>query len=198
MDPPKILKPLPKANLLLFPFFFFSAFQWSCQEGDIQVINQVKTFEPQWSNLREDLSWLERNIARTETRFEQDILEIRTFQNRLQDTLTMRRFFLLNKNYDQIVLTRDSIRRIFDITKSKHTHAVEEFHTWEAKVTEGEIAGKDAMARLKEFRGMHAGIDSTSISLRSRLESITRNHNLYLREMAKSVDVFTNFDVELN
>lgn len=173
-------------------------FAGGCKQGDIQVINQVKTFEPQWANLREELGWLDRNLAKTESRFQNDIDEIRPLKNRITDTLAMRRFWWISKKYDGLIETRDSIREIFDAKKKLHSKAVEDFHAWEEKVTGGEVEKEAALKRLAEFKSVHTDIDTVTTHLKVRLESIALKHNEYLREMTGFVDVLTNYDIELN
>ena len=53
----------------------------ACGGVDITFVNQVKIFEPQWIDLSEKFSFVQRNLDLTEKRYDQDLAQVEDLFN---------------------------------------------------------------------------------------------------------------------
>ena len=169
----------------------------SCKEPDIKLVNKVKTFEPRWATLSEKLSYLDRNLSLAEKRFEQDFKELKGLLGVIPDSLRGRKYRKMLKDYDLLIVDRDTMRTVFDSSKLHYVSVVEEFNAWEKKVMNAEIEKEDGLTKLKEFRVIQKGIQADTDSMTNHLKTMFQSHNTILRNISKMMEVFTNYDIKM-
>lgn len=178
---------LPLALICLF----------SCNEPDIRLVNKVKTFEPKWAELNDKLTYLDRNLDIAEDRFEKDFAELEGMLGQVPDSLRDRTYRKNLARYDTLVMQRDTIRSIYTVSKEECGTNIEDYNEWEKKVMDGSIDSSEGDTTLKAYKEVHARLDHSTDSVTQVLETAFADHNSILRDLARRIGIFQNFDIRM-
>ena len=103
-----------KSGYIFLPIIILAVLITSgCGSVDLSLINQVKRFEPEWMNLSETVSFVDRNLRITHQRYDADFKEIDPF---ISDPNSNERnsLFGLRSQYMNMVKDRDKLQETFD------------------------------------------------------------------------------------
>ncbi|MEM7035545.1 MAG: hypothetical protein AAF570_01125 [Bacteroidota bacterium] len=178
-------------------FFLAVSLLHSCKEPDIKLVNKVKNFEPRWATLSEKMSYLDRNLSMAEKRFEKDFGELEGMLGTIPDSLRGRKYRGMLKEYDLLIVDRDTMRTLYDSNKTVYVATVEEFNDWEKKVMNADIETEAGLATLKDYRKIQKSIQADTDSMTTKLEALFQSHNTILREISRMMEVFTNYDIKM-
>lgn len=184
------------------PFLFFFGLSimvlvTACKEPDIKLVNKVKNFEPRWATLSEKMSYLDRNLSQAEKRFEKDFEELEGMFGVIADSLRGRRYRAMLKEYDTLVMERDTIRLVYDADKQKRTESVDEFNDWEKKVMRAEIETEQGLKELKAYKATQSELEARTDSLTVILGNLFGRHNEILRKLSEMMEIYTNYDIRM-
>lgn len=169
----------------------------SCKEADVRLVNKVKTFDPKWSTLNEQFTWLDRNLSLLEKRFEQDFKEVEGMLTAIPDSLRGRKYRTMLKDYEGIIQSRDTSRLIYTDVKSSYVKAVNKFNDWEIKVSAGDIETEQGYKDLEVYQQQYTGMETITDSLKGVLTTLAASHNKILRELSELMEIYTNYDIQL-
>lgn len=187
-------KLFPLSALVFLPFLLLL---WSCNEPDIRLVNKVKTFDPKWADLNDKLSYLDRNLDIAEERFEADFAEIDGMLGEIPDSLRGRKYRTMLKDYDTLIISRDTIRHIFEATKAEYGTRIQTFHEWEKLVMDGSVTSDPGLDTLAVFRKAHKRMEHVTDSVTTVLATSFEEHNRILRQLAVLMGIFQNFDIRM-
>ena len=123
-----------KSGYIFLPIIILAVLITSgCGSVDLSLINQVKRFEPEWMNLSETVSFVDRNLRITHQRYDADFKEIDPF---ISDPNSNERnsLFGLRSQYMNMVKDRDKLQETFDLQKDEFIQTVAEFNEWQNKL----------------------------------------------------------------
>ncbi|MEM0998120.1 MAG: hypothetical protein AAGN35_13615 [Bacteroidota bacterium] len=190
-----------KKDLLLRAFWgavlLTVVFAQACKEPDIKLVNKVKGFAPQWATLNEKMSYLDRNLTQAENRFEKDFQELEGMLGVIADSLKGRKYRAMLKDYDSLTVKRDTMRTLYTTNKEEYTLEVDAFNSWEKKVMSAEIDTEGGLERLKVYKGVQKRLEFSTDSLTSELETLFEQHNTILRDLARMMEIYTNYDIRM-
>lgn len=169
----------------------------ACKEPDIRLVNKVKTFDPKWSSLNEKLSYLDRNLDLAEDRFEKDFAEVEGMLGEIADSLKGRNYRGMLRDYDSLMVYRDSIRTTYEASKEEYSGTVAKYHDWEKLVMEAEIDPDMGHEQLSEFKSIHKRLDHVTDSVTTDLRELFGAHNSILKDLTYMMGVFRNYDIRM-
>lgn len=169
----------------------------SCNQVDIKLINQIKTFGPRWSAMGEKLNFVDRNLSMMEGKFEKNYSELEPIFDQIPDTLRGDHLNGLLASYTDIVDIRDSLRGSYHEVKKEFVTYVETFNTWEKKVMDGDIPEAQASTELREFKENYHRLDAEIKQMEVELNFITKEHNRVFNGLTGALDVPTKYEVRL-
>ena len=170
---------------------------FSCNEPDIKLINQIKTFGPKWSSMGEKMNYIDRNLNLMEDKFESNYGELEPIFGQIPDSLRGRRLKKLIVSYKEIVTTRDSLRGSYLQHKSDYTTSVEAFNVWEKKVMNGDVATGIAVSELTKFKQTYGELNSNVEQIKVDMTFIANEHNRVFKGLTSSLDIPTNYTISL-
>ena len=168
-----------------------------CKKVDIKLVNQIKTFEPRWASLGEELGWVDQNLDLMEGRFESDFQYLEPLFDQVPDSLNGPHFRNLKKQYPKLIESRDEIRETYTSTKSAYVELVESFNEWETKVMNGDVETSKAYEELREYKQKHREMLKFAEDSRAEMQKLASEHNTILRELAVMTNTPTNLDLKL-
>lgn len=181
----------------VFSLLLLILFLSGCREADIRLINKVKTFGPQWSTLNEKVNYFERNVEEAEEKLETDYKQLEGLMDQIPDSLRGREYRTMLKEYDFIIVLRDSVRQIFDAAKEEYRSNRSEFNDWEQQVMAGEVDLETGLSKLENYKETHQRLDSTVDHITQDLEQVFGTHNRVLRKLSEYMDIHSNYDIKM-
>jgi chromosome segregation ATPase len=169
----------------------------SCKEPDIKLVNKVKGFAPRWATLGEKMTYLDRNLTQAEKRFEKDFDELEGMLGVIADSLKGRKYRIMLKDYDSLTVKRDTIRAIYTANKAEYKSEADDFNAWEKQVMAAEIETEAGLSRLKEYKAVQKRLEHQADSLTTELETLYSQHNTILRDLARMMEIYTNYDIRM-
>lgn len=185
-----------------FPFLLalvviFSGILIACNEPDIRLINQIKTFGPKWSSMGEKLNFIDRNLGLMEDQFEANYSELEPIFGQIPDSLRGQRLKLLLTSYSDIVEIRDSLRGSYKDHKKEFTLSVEAFNTWEKKVMDGDVKPAVAYSDLTKFKQTYGKLDAEIEQMRGEMNFISEEHNRIFAGLSNYLEKPNNYRIRL-
>lgn len=167
-----------------------------CKKVDIKLVNQIKTFEPRWAALGQELNWVDQNLDLMEGRFESDYQYLEPLFDQIPDSLNGPHFRTLKKNYPKLIESRDEIRAEYVKSKTEYTELVGAFNEWEKRVMNGEVESSVAYADLRDYKKKHRELMDFTEDSRESMQELVTEHNTILRELAIMVNTPTDLKLK--
>ena len=166
----------------------------SCSSVDLSLVNQVKRFEPEWMNLSETVSFIDRNLRITHQRYEVDFEEIKPF---ISDPNSNERnsLFGLRSEYMNMVKERDELQDSFDSQKKEFVDIVEDFNVWQNKLMKKKLDQDKAKGELGDFQQKHKELETEINKIQEELIRNIESHNSLLRRITSALKLYTNYDI---
>ncbi|MFN0203160.1 MAG: hypothetical protein ACKVTZ_16660 [Bacteroidia bacterium] len=172
-----------------FLLFLFCAFA-SCKMNstlDLGFTNQMQAYEPKFMELSEKVSYVDRNLSVTDLRYPKDLAELSKYSG--SDAS-------FQGNYRNMMAQRDAIRKEFTTEKQKFSKLITDFNDFRNRVMQNQVNGEEAK---KEFDGIMKNYGTSITKLDDVKQRIVHNiedHNRLTRNLALSVNVYTNFNID--
>ncbi|MEO0898242.1 MAG: hypothetical protein AAFY71_17655 [Bacteroidota bacterium] len=162
----------------------------SCGSTDLSLINQVKRFEPEWMSLSEKVTFMDRYLRVTSRRYVEDLQEV----DPLISPSNSEAYGLKNQ-YKTMMDEQTAIATDFDARKAEFAKAVAEFNEWQNKLMKNKLATEEAAQEFinwqKKEENLATGIDKLQNDLIKNIEK----HNSLMRRIARSLKIYTNYDI---
>ena len=183
-----------KSAYIFLPIIILAVLVSSCGSVDLSLINQVKRFEPEWMNLSETVSFVDRNLRITHQRYDADFKEIDPF---ISDPNSNERnsLFGLRSQYMNMVKDRDKLQEKFDTQKEDFITTVAEFNEWQNKLMKKKLDQDKAKIELDEFQKKHETLATEISKTQDELIRNIESHNSLLRRITSSLKLYTNYDI---
>lgn len=176
-------------------FFALIALFWGgCESVDLSLINQVKRFEPEWMNLSEKVSFIDRNLRITHQRYESDLAEVEPF---IIDPGTAERSNLqgMRSQYRNMMSERDELQTRFDDMKKEFVTTVNDFNEWQNKLMKKKLDQDKARVELLEYRRKYQTMYKDIDEMQNLLMQNINTHNSLLRQITSALRLYTNYDI---
>ncbi len=181
---------MKRASYLLLFALIVSA----CGDANLALINQVKRFEPEWLDLSDKVSFIDRNLRLTGVRYEEHFRELDRYLSGSSsdgggDLNTLR------SEYRTLVSNRDKIQQDFKSFKVRFLDQLTHFNTWENDLSTGDL--DDGMARgdFLLLKRDEEKLDQEADKLYKRLIQNIEQHNSLSKRIAVRVNLYTNYDI---
>lgn len=184
-------------RFFLFTFGSLLLFATGCGEVDVKLVNQIKTFGPQWIILGDQLAWVDRNLELLESRLERDYNEVESLFSTIPDSLRAQQIGGLIARYETAITERDSLRKAYTSQKEVYLQNVERYSQWEKKVMEGEVSTGIASSELTKFKQSYNDIESSAKNAKKKITSIAADHNAFMADFTNRLSLFTNYSISL-
>ncbi|MDX2246217.1 MAG: hypothetical protein SF052_05555 [Bacteroidia bacterium] len=183
-----------KLRYLIFFTLIFVLIHSGCESVDLSLVNQVKRFEPEWMNLSEKVSFIDRNLRITNQRYEKDLEEVNPF---ISDPGTAERTDLygMRSQYRNMIAERDDIQKKFDESKTHFVTAVTEFNEWQNKLMKKRLDSDKARIQLQEYQRTYRELYKEIDTLQNELIRNINKHNSLLRQITSALKLYTNYDI---
>lgn len=161
-----------------------------CGSSDLSLINEVKRFEPEWMNLSEKVTFVDRYLRITEKRYESDLNEV--------DPLisgTTSEAYQLKNQYRSMMNEQKVIVDQFEQKKKEFVKAVEDFNVWQNKLMKNKLAIEKAKVEFEKFKQRHAQLTEAITGYQTDLIKNIEQHNSLMRRMARELKVYSNYDI---
>ncbi|MCI4669368.1 MAG: hypothetical protein MRZ79_14630 [Bacteroidia bacterium] len=172
---------LPVISLFLFT---------ACGSSDLSLINEVKRFEPEWMNLSEKVTFVDRYLRITEKRYEADLNEV--------DPLisgTSSEAYQLKNQYKSMMNEQKVIMDNFAKQKEEFSKAVSEFNVWQNKLMKNKLAIEKAKVEFDTFKDRHNQLTNSITDHQNELVKNIERHNSLMRRITRELKVYTNYDI---
>ncbi|MCB9231820.1 MAG: hypothetical protein H6581_09160 [Bacteroidia bacterium] len=170
---------------------------FACNEVDIKLVNQIKTFGPKWTTVGNKLNFVDRNLVQMEARFQKDFNEVKPLLGQISDTLKTGTYYRDITAYEELITQLDSFRVNYDNQKKIYSEAVPSFNEWEKKVMDGDIAEGIATTDLTQFKKTWGDLNADLDSASKEMEAMVATHNRVLRSLTDKLGIYTNYDMEV-
>jgi len=161
-----------------------------CGSADLSLINEVKRFEPEWMNLSEKVTFMDRYLRITEQRYQEDLSEVSPMISG-----TSSEAYQLKNQYKSMMEERDAIAGDFKDKKKDFTDAVSEFNVWQNKLMKDKLAIEKAKVQFETYQQRHAQLTQSITTIQDRLIKNIEEHNSLMRRMSRTLKVYTNYDI---
>lgn len=176
---------------LLISVLFFSA----CSSVDLSFVNKVKRFEPQWMILSEQMTEIKRNLNITSRRYGED-MEIVSQRISRGEISSSGNVFSMKSQYQKVIDERDEIQKEYDGLYQRFTQKVHDFNSWENMVLNGKVDMGTAEQDFAGFKKDYEQLDKSIDELGEKLTTNIVNHNKILRQLSRTLGLYTNFDID--
>lgn len=169
----------------------------SCGEKDLSLINEVKRFDPEWMNLSEQVSGIDRLLRITDRRYEQDLNEVDPF---ISDPKSNERsnLFGAKSRYKNMMAERDEIRTKFEGNKEKFVETVHRFNAWQNELMKNKVDLSTARTTFDAFQKEYAALKEEISKTEGEVEDNIRSHNSIMRQITTSLKLYTNYDIPIS
>lgn len=188
---------MKKPLILLFLLFLLGISLSSCNEVDLKLVNQIKTFGPKWATVGGDFIYIDRNLSQMENRFAKDFDEVKPLLGQVADSLRSGTYYRDINAYKVMILDLDTLRITYDENKKIYSNAVLSFNEWEKKVMKGEIAQGIADSDLTKFKQTRNDLNKVTDRMKKDLAKKVVLHNRVMRSITDKLGIYTNYDIEL-
>lgn len=178
---------------------FFLLILWAilgtgCESVDLSLVNQVKRFEPEWMNLSEKVTYIDRNLGITHRRYDSDFEETSRY---ISDPAMNERTQLygLRSQYKNMVSERDAIEARFDIQKKKFVETVNEFNRWQNALMKRKLEQGNVKTKFVEFKQTHSELRTEMDEIQTDLIRNIEEHNSILKRITSALKLYTNYDI---
>ncbi|MEO1447897.1 MAG: hypothetical protein AAFV07_00120 [Bacteroidota bacterium] len=183
-------------RLIIYPLSLLVLFSvlTSCGDKDLSLINEVKRFDPEWMNLSEQVSGIDRLIRITDRRYEQDLNEVDPF---ISDPASNERsnLFGLKSQYRNMMVERDELKTKFEEQKAKFVETVHEFNEWQNDLMKNKVDLGTARTTLEGYQKQHNAIKAEITETEKAVEDNIQTHNSIMRRITSSLKLYTNYDI---
>ncbi len=186
---------MQRNRISLYPILFFLSILLfaGCGREDLALVNQIKRLEPQWMELSEKVSFIDRNLGITQRRYVEDLEVI---NQRMRKTYGGESVSNLRNQYKNVISERDEIKERFEKEKSSFVETVYGFNEWENKVMKNKIDEEEAYQTLATYQDFYTEANSNIDDLFNDLVSNINSHNSILRNLSRQLNLYTNFDID--
>ncbi|MEM9935880.1 MAG: hypothetical protein AAF824_19805 [Bacteroidota bacterium] len=165
----------------------------SCGGEDLSLINQIKRLEPQWMELSEKVSFIDRNLGITQRRY---VADLEVINERMRKTYGGEKVSNLRSQYRNVISERDGIKERFTQEKGAFVETVYGFNEWENKVMKNKIDEEEAYQTLATYQDSYTQINSNIDALYNDMVNNINSHNAILRSLSRELNLYTNFDID--
>lgn len=161
-----------------------------CGSSDLSLINEVKRFEPEWMNLSEKVTFMDRYLRITEKRYEADLKQV--------DPLisgTSSQAYQLKNQYTSMMNDRKLIADDFEKRKGEFTKAVSEFNDWQNKLMKNKLGLEKAKVEFTTFQQRHTQLTEAISEQQNGLIKNIEKHNSLMRRLTRELKIYSNYDI---
>ena len=178
----------------IYTILLFSLLVTGCGSIDLSLVNEVKRFEPEWMNLSETVTYIDKNMDVTLRRYDADWAEVEPY---MKDPRTISRSNLqgLRSQYMNMKSSRDEILENFQKQKEKFVKEVDGFNSWVNQLMKNKLDQDDAAQQFKTYKKNHEELKTEMISIQEDLIKNIQEHNSILRQITSALRLYTNFDI---
>ncbi|MEO0468879.1 MAG: hypothetical protein AAF206_04600 [Bacteroidota bacterium] len=166
----------------------------ACGGTDLALINQVKSFEPNWMNLGDQVSFLDRNLRLAQRNYSEDFEEVDPLISH-PATVQRNRLHGLRSQYMNVMIRRDSLASEFQKEKKRFISEINSFNEWESRLMQDKISNRDAHEQLLAFQESLGEMEETFDDLQNEVIRNIEEHNSIFRRLSTSLRLYSNFDV---
>ena len=188
----------PYSNIIMRQSSFFGVILilfvglgWGCSSQDLAMINEVKRFEPQWMDLSEKVTAMQRTLRITELRYPKD-LEIIKSERGNGDTDN------LLSQYRQLSRQRTEIHERFKTQKEALTKQVMAFNEWETDLMKNRLDEYEARKMFNDFRQEYQTLVSEMDAIHGEMIRNIEMRNSVATQLGKKLDLYQNFTIDVN
>ena len=174
-----------------FPYFIFCLLfiAWGCSSQDLALINEVKRFEPQWMDLSEKVTSMQRTLRITELRYPKDLEVIKAeIGNSGHDNLL--------SQYRRISRERSEIHERFKTQKESLTQQVVSFNDWETDLMKNRLDEYEARTKFNEFRKGYRDLVREIDEIHSDMVRNIEVRNSVAFQLGRQLGLYQNFAIE--
>ncbi|MEM6801733.1 MAG: hypothetical protein AAF696_10055 [Bacteroidota bacterium] len=165
-----------------------------CGSVDLSLINEVKRFEPEWMNLSETVTFIERNLNLTQRRYAQDFREVEPYIKNPQSN-QRNDLYGLRSQYNTMVEKRDELQGNFDTQKEDFVSTVSEFNDWVNSLMKNRLGEDEAYSSFKSYKEKHESLKGEMRELQAELIKNIQEHNAILKRITNKLKLYSNFDI---
>ncbi len=166
----------------------------ACGSANLSLINQVKRFEPEWTNLAEKVSYVERNLRATQRHYLADFEAVDPY---LENTRKMQsaRLSSVRSQLLNVISQRDSIQIKFDEQRASFLYELNAFNEWENELMSNNLDEQDARIQLEAYKKSVALMMAKMDKLQDEIIRNIEEHNSILRQISSKLELYQNFDI---
>ena len=180
---------LPVQCLLILVFVLTG-----CGSVDLSLINEVKRFEPEWMNLSETVTFIERNLNLTQRRYAKDLKEIEPFIKNPQSN-QRNDLYGLRSQYENMMEKRDELQSSFDTQKGEFVTTVSDFNAWVNDLMKNKLGEDEAYTSFRDYRQKHEEMKTEMRDLQNNLIKNIQEHNAILKRITGKLKLYSNYDI---
>ncbi|MEL6594042.1 MAG: hypothetical protein AAFP02_18285 [Bacteroidota bacterium] len=166
----------------------------ACGSTDLSLINRVKRFEPEWTNLAEKVSYVDRNLRATQRHYLEDLEAVDPYLTNAR-LMQNARLPSVRSQFLNIISERDSIQQEFDAQKASFLYELNAFNDWKVELMNGDLNEQEARQQLESYqRGLGVMMKKMD-GLQDRTIRNIEEHNSILRQVSSRLDLYQNFDI---
>ncbi|WNJ16129.1 hypothetical protein [Pontibacter sp. G13] len=181
-------------QIYLLLLLFCATLLAGCGSDNLTLINKVKRFEPEWMNLSEQVTFIERNLKITEKRYPEDLRDVEPY---ITNPATSQRnsMYGLKSQYMNMMEERDDLATRFEEAKASFTQQVNDFNFWQNELMHDKLDEAQAVPQLDQFKKDHAELSDEISRIQNQLIRNIESHNSLMRRITEALRLYTNYDI---
>lgn len=166
----------------------------ACGSTNLSLINQVKRFEPEWTNLAEKVSYVNRNLRTTQRHYLEDFEAVDPY---LANTRKMQnaRLSSVRSQLLNLISQRDSLQSQFDEQKANFLYELNTFNEWENDLMNNGSDELEARNQLEAYQKKVSVMMTKMDDLQNQTIRNIEEHNSIFRQISGKLDLYQNFDL---
>ena len=166
-----------------------------CESGNLSLLNEVKRFEPEWMNLSERITFIDRNLDLTERRYEADLAALNEQANQ-SEVEARSRLSGLRSQYRNMMGERDEIKVTFAELQTRFREQREAFNQWENRLMQGKVEEGEARGTFMLFQQQYDQLMEEADALQAQLIRNIEQHNSLVKQFTRELGVYSNYTID--
>jgi predicted RNase H-like nuclease (RuvC/YqgF family) len=160
-----------------------------CGGSDIALLNEVKRFEPEWLDLSETVSYIDRNLRIAGPKYKDHFREL--------DRHLAADGGSLRSEFRTLMKDQEQIQADFSELKGRFLEQLQAFNKWENKLSQGKIDEGLAKGDFIIMKREYQQLSQDAQKLYKRLNQNVEQHNALAKRIGVQANLYTNFDISL-
>lgn len=172
----------------------------SCNNADVELINDVKRSVPRWMALSEQATIVEQKLSITQRRYKQDLETVTPYlREHMRDSLigmSGSEVGALESQYLRLMEDRNRLHERFKQLQGKLKDQVLTFNTWEMRIMKNKVNRQEAEMEFYRYVSVQQEIQRDLDQIENELRRNVEAHNKIFVRLSQLLKLYQSFKIE--